>query len=354
MNIGNIILALLVFSFIIFFHELGHFLLAKKNNIAVNEFAIGMGPKLLSFEKNETRYSIRLLPIGGYCAMLGEDEECDDERAFGNQTVWARIAVVFAGPFFNFILAFVLSIVLVSMAGIDRPVIGQVDEDGPAYEEGVRVGDLILEYNGHKVYNSREVTVYERFDKKEEVVLKIERDGKEHTYKITPIEQDGRQLMGIRFQGRVATKFPENLKYAFYETRYNIKMVGLGLKYLVTGRVGLNGMSGPVGIVSQMSETIDEAKEATVSGGGNTKDVIINVLLNMINFCVMLSANLGFMNLLPIPALDGGRLVFLIIEALFKKRMSEDLEGKINLVFFGLLLLLMAVVMFNDVLRIFK
>lgn len=348
----NVIIALLVFSAIIFFHELGHFLLAKKNGIYVQEFAIGMGPTFFSFTKAETKYSLKAIPMGGYCMMLGEDEDVVDENSFSTKSVWARISVVIAGPIFNFILAFVLAIVLMAMVGYDSPTITDFSDSSPAKEAGVQVGDLITEYNGHTVYNFREILVYTQFNQTgDPITLTVERNGEEKEFTFTPEKTDSGYLMGIYSGARVKGNAWETLKYSAYELRYNIKTTFLSLEYLITGKLGIKNLSGPVGIVSMMSDTIDEAKE---SAEGNVSIAILNIVLSMMNICIMLSANLGVMNLLPFPALDGGRTVLLLIEAIFKKKLPAEKEAWINAAGFILLIGLMVVVMFQDIFKIIQ
>lgn len=351
-TIINVLIALLVFSAIIFFHELGHFLLAKKNGIYVQEFAVGMGPTLFSFTKAETKYSLKGIPMGGYCMMLGEDEDVEDEHSFSTKSVWARISVVIAGPLFNFILAFVLAIVLMAFIGYDSTTITQFSEGSPAKEAGVKVGDVITKYNGNTVYNFREILVYTQFNQTgAPITLTVERNGEEKEITFEPEKTESGYLMGIYSGGRVRGNVLETLKYAVYELRYNIKTTFLSLEYLFTGKLGLNNLSGPVGIVSMMSDTIDTAKE---SAEGDTSLAVLNVVLNMVNFCIMLSANLGVMNLLPLPALDGGRTVLLLVEAIFKKKLSADKEAWINTAGFVLLLGLMVIVMFQDVFKLMQ
>ncbi len=348
----NVAIALIVFGLIIFFHELGHFLLAKKNGIYVNEFAVGMGPTLFSFTKAETKYSLKVLPIGGYCAMLGEDEDVEDEHSFSCKSVWSRISVVIAGPIFNFILAFLLAIVLMSFYGYDAPAITDFSEGSPAQEAGLQVGDVITKYNGKRIYNFREVLVYNQFNQSgKKVTLVVDRNGESKEFTFDMEKTDSGYLMGIYSGARVKGNFFETLKYSAYELRYNIKTTYLSLQYLITGKLGIKNLSGPVGIVSMMSDTIDTAKE---SAEGDTSIAIINILLNMVNFCIMISANLGVMNLIPFPALDGGRTVLLLIEAFFHKKLSADKEAWINTVGLFLLFGLMAVVMFQDITKLFQ
>lgn len=348
----NVLIALLVFSAIIFFHELGHFLLAKKNGIYVQEFAVGMGPTLFSFTKAETKYSLKAIPMGGYCMMLGEDEDVQDEHSFSTKSVWARLSVVVAGPIFNFILAFILAIVLMAMVGFDSPTITDFSEGSPAKEAGVEIGDIITKYNGSTVYNFREVLVYTQFNQTgDPITLTVERNGEEKEFTFSPEKTENGYLMGIYSGGRVKGNMLETLKYSIYELRYNIKTTFLSLEYLITGKLGIKNLSGPVGIVSMMSDTIDTAKE---SAEGDTSLAIWNVILNMVNFCVMLSANLGVMNLLPLPALDGGRSVLLLVEAIFKKKLPADKEAWINTAGFMLLIGLMVIVMFQDIFKIIQ
>lgn len=348
----NIIIALLVFGAIIFFHEFGHFLLAKKNGIYVNEFAIGMGPTLFSFQKKETKYSLKLIPMGGYCLMLGEDDDVEDEHSFSTKSVWARMSVVLAGPIFNFILAFVLSIILISVSGYDIPRVADFSEKSPAKEAGLQAGDVITSYNGHKIYNYREVLIYNQFNQTgNDITLTVDRNGEDLSFTFSPAKIENRYLMGIYSVGREKDGAFNVLKYSALEIRYQIKTVFLSLKYLVTGKLGINNLSGPVGIVSMMSDTIDEAKE---SAGGDKSLAFINVLLNMMNFCILLSANLGVMNLLPLPALDGGRTVLLLVEGIFRRKLPAEKEAFVNTVGFFLLIGLMVVVMFMDIIKIVR
>lgn len=351
-TIINIILAIIVFGAIIFFHELGHFIFAKSNGIYVNEFAVGMGPTIFSFRKKETKYCLKAIPMGGYCMMMGEDEDVADEHSFSQKPVWGRISVVIAGPVFNFILAFLLSIILVGFCGYDLPIITDFTKDSPAQEAGLEVGDIITEYNGHTIYNFREVMVYNQFNQSSDPVkLKIERDGKEKEVTVTPLLTDNGYIMGIYSSGRTKGNVFSVIKYSAFEVRYYIKTTFLSLKYLIEGKVGIKNLSGPVGIVSMMSDTIDEAKE---SAAGNNMEAARNVFLNLVNFCIMLSANLGVMNLLPLPALDGGRTLVLLVEAFFKKKMSAGKEAFINAMGFAFLILLMVVVMIQDIMNLVR
>ncbi len=291
----NIILALVIFSMIILFHELGHFLLAKFNDVKVNEFCLGLGPTLVGFTKGETRYSLKLLPFGGACMMEG--------------------------------------------------VLTDVTPGYPAQEAGMQAGDEIVKLGNKPIHLYREVSVYTYFHANQAVEVTYKRNGKKHETVLTPKldEESGRYLFG--FYGTTArTKgnFAQTLQYTFYEVKYWITSTVESLGQLVRGRVGMNDMSGPVGIVKTIGDTYTEVKS----------DGVFMVFLNMLNICILLSANLGVMNLLPIPALDGGRIVFLAVEALRGRRMDPNKEGAVNLVFLMLLMVLMVVIMFNDIRKI--
>lgn len=351
----NIILIILVFGVIVFFHEFGHFIVAKINKISVTEFSIGMGPKLFGFKRKETQYSIRLLPLGGYCMMAGENEESDDENSFSNKSVLARIMVVLAGPVFNFILAFIFAIILVHNVGCDPTELTYISENGAAEEAGIKHGDIVKEIDGKKIYNYREVALYmQLYGDGDPVELTMEsaETGEEYVVEVTPKpNQDGEYKLGVgRNPLYVETSgFGGDLKYAALECRYWFKATITGLKMIVSGGVSKDDVMGPVGVGKEMNGIIEEVKEVSSS----KKEATINILLNMINWCILLSVNLGIMNLLPIPALDGGRLLFLLIEAVTRKKIPADKEAIINFIGFVLLLILMVVVFFNDITNIF-
>lgn len=343
----SIIIAIIIFSIIILFHEFGHFLLAKLNGVKVNEFSLGLGPTIFGFTKGETKYSLKLLPFGGACMMEGEDESSDDQRAFGNKSVWARMSVVFAGPFFNFIMAFIFSVVLIACVGYDKPQIAGVLEGYAAHEAGMQEGDTILKLDSMNIHFYREISAYSLFNEGETVEIVYERDGKEYTTTLVPKydEENGRYLYGfLGTSQRTKGNIGECISYAFYEVKYCIWSTIESLKMLVTGGASVNDLSGPVGIVKNIGDTY----ESSVSTDG-----YYYAFLNMLNWAILLSANLGVMNLLPLPALDGGRLVFLIVEAIRGKKIDPDKEGFVHLIGIALLMLLMVVVMFNDIRKLF-
>lgn len=341
----GIILAILVFGSIVFIHELGHFLLAKWNGIRVDEFSIGMGPRLWSKVKGETRYSLKLLPIGGSC-MMGEDDADDQsEGSFNSKSVWARMAVVAAGAIFNFILAFIFAVILVGYCGYDKPVISGVVPGYAAEAAGMQEGDRIVRINGKKINLWREVSYYNMLHPGETLELVFERDGEKHEVTLEPQQdENGNYLMGVMPPGKnEKANVLTAVQYGAYEVKFWITTTIESVSQLITGRLGADQISGPVGIVNIVGETYEESK----SYG------IVVVVMQMLNIGILLSANLGVMNLLPLPALDGGRLVFLIIEAIRGKRVPPEKEGIVHAIGMILLLALMVFVLFNDIQRIF-
>ena len=338
------ILALIIFSAIVIFHELGHFLLAKWNGIEVIEFSLGMGPRLLSHVWGDTRYSLKLLPIGGSCQMVGEEEASDSEGAFGNKSVWARIAVVAAGPVFNFILAWVLALIIVGSVGYDNTMV-DIIPDSAAAEAGMEDGDQIISINGSRTFLYREVSLYSSLHQGQTATVVFERNGEKQTVVLTPKQSDtGAYLYGFsRTIQREKGGALETVGYSCAEIRYWLKATVESLKMLIGGQVGLEEMSGPVGIVSTIGDTY---KESRVDGW-------YYVTMNMIMIAILLSVNLGVMNLLPIPALDGGRLVFLILEAIRGKAIPAEKESMVHFTGFVLLMGLMAVILFSDLHKLF-
>ena len=337
----SIIVALIVFGLLIFFHELGHFLLAKRGGIGVTSFSIGMGPAIWKKQVGETEYCLRILPFGGSCAMVGEDTESEAENAFNKKGVWTRISVVAAGPIFNFILAFAGAVIMVLCIGADKPVIAEMMDGYPAYEAGVRAGDEIISMNGRNIGVYRDVSMYIQLHQGEEIDLVYKRDGERFETTIVPkMDEDGYYLMGISGGSYTKCENPiEVVKYAGAEVGYWIHMVFDSLKMMVSGQVGREDVGGPVRIVSMMGDVYEES--AAISG--------FAVFINMLNMVIFLSANLGVMNLLPIPALDGGRLFIMLIEVVTRRRVPEKIEGYIHTAGFVLLMGLMVLILFNDV-----
>lgn len=340
------IIAILLFSIIILFHEWGHFLLAKANGIRVNEFCLGLGPTIVGFTRGETKYSLKLFPIGGACIMEGEDEESDDSRSFQKKSVWARISVVAAGPVFNFFMAFLFSVIIIACIGVNKPVLGDVVENGPAQEAGLQAGDEIVKINHKNIHFYQEISTYVLFHGGDPVTVTYERDGSRYTTELTPVydvERNGYMYGVYSSPGYTKLGVGETLTYGVYQVKFWIQYTVRSLEMLVTSQVSFNDLSGPVGIVKTIGDTYEQS----------LMDGYFYVFLNMLNLGILLSANLGVMNLLPIPALDGGRLVFLVIEAIRRKRISSEKEGMVHFIGLICLFALMAVVMLNDVRKLF-
>lgn len=340
----GILIAVLIFGFIVFFHELGHFILARKNGIDVEEFWIGMGPTIVHKKVGNTDYCLKLLPLGGACVMGEDEEENLTPGSFNSKSSLQRISVIAAGPVFNFLLAFVLAFVFICMVGIDKPIISGVVEGSPAAEAGLEAGDEIVKMDNKSIHIFREISLYNQFHQGESMELTYKRDGKKHTVVITPAaDETGYYMLGVSSDGYVKGNILEKIGYSAYEVKYWIDMTLESLGQIITGKVGVDQLSGPVGVVDVVDSTYKESKE-----GGT-----LIVVLNMLRIALLLTANLGVMNLLPLPALDGGRLLFLFVELIRGKRIPPEKEGYVHTIGMVLLLVLMAFVMFNDVRKIF-
>lgn len=428
----SILVGILIFCLIVVIHELGHMIIAKANGIKVPEFQVGFGPKLCSFKKGETEYSLKAIPFGGACKMLGEDGDSDDERAFTNKGPWARFATIFAGPFFNFILAFVISSIVIAIVGYDPCVVTSVTAGSAAEEAGLKVGDLITSFDDERITIGRELAIYFNFKELDgsTLNLKYEREGVKYETQLTPAmnksyklgfyytaDQNpavisslvkggvlekagvkaGDEIVGINgvkissgeeffnyiqenplngseiefklvrgeqvvtlslvpeyttsyltgftynYGGRVKTNAIGVLKYSFVEVKYWIVNTIKSLGLLFKGGISSDDLGGPVRIVSELENTVEESKS----------DGILYVILNLMNWAILLSANLGVMNLLPLPALDGGRLVFIIIELVRGKPVPPEKEGMVHAIGIIILMALMVLIFFNDIKNIF-
>ena len=458
--IFNVLIAILILSVVIIVHEFGHFIIAKANGVCVVEFSVGFGPRIFSFRIGDTDYCLKALPFGGSCRMLGQDEyltdtakdEEEDEsgeeyelspfekrnkemlekygesRTLEKKSVSARIAVLAAGPVFNFLFAVIASIVLIGASGYDPCVINEVETGSPGYEAGLRAGDEIVGLNGNAVHFAREYGFYRNYHESDTMDITYKRDGvnykttvvpeeiKDNSYKIgikfdqdlriseivkdSPAgksglrEQDkivaingdqiesmeklsgvidaseGKTLnvrvsraagerefqvtpemmetsyyyTGLTLYGRRTMASPiETIGLAFCDTGYRISSVVEVLGMMLTGRMGVNNLSGPVGTVSAISTVVEESKQ---DGG-------FYVFLNIINIAIMLSANLGVVNLLPVPALDGGKLIVYVIEAIRGRPAPRKVETVINFIGVIFLLVLMAFVLVKDIVYLF-
>lgn len=348
----TLILFVLIFGAVVISHEFGHFLLAKANGIHVVEFSVGMGPGIWSFTKGDTKYSLKLFPIGGACMFEGEDgvaakEGEVSEGSFLNASVWGRISTVVAGPVFNFILGFVISLIMVSMVvAVREPIATQVTEGGAAMEAGMQDGDRIVALNGEKVRLTDEIFLFNRVNGGKEAQVRYLRDGVEYETTLTPRydEATGSYMLGIMLSDYKELNGIERVKYAWYEMRYCVKATYQSLGMLIQGKVGREEVAGPVGIaVNVVGKTYDQAKENGVK----------SVVYSMLNITLLLSVNLGILNLLPLPALDGGRLVFLLLEIIRGKPIPPEKEGMVHFIGLAFFMVLMVFVLFNDIVNIF-
>lgn len=329
----TVIYAILIFCLLIFVHELGHFMVAKACGAQVNEFSLGMGPAIFKKQKGETLYSLRILPIGGYCAMEGEDEESENPRALNNKPAWQKACVMVAGSAMNVLTCIVLLIILAFWVGTATTTIDKVEPGSCADKAGITAGDTIVAVDGESVDEWDDLIELIGYNKNDQVDIVVDRNGKteEMTSELIYDKEAGRNLIGItpEMEHQLLGSFSEGVK----NTGEMTVMMYQVLKQLFTGDVSVKELSGPVGIVYATNE-------AAKSG-----------LMYVINLAALLSLNLAIINMLPFPALDGGRLLILVITMITGKRISENTEGKIHFIGLCLLFALMIYVTFNDVLR---
>ncbi|MBO4914097.1 MAG: site-2 protease family protein [Oscillospiraceae bacterium] len=352
-----ILLAILIFGILIGLHELGHFAVAKACGVKVNEFSIGMGPLLFQKKKGETDYSLRLFPIGGFCAMEGEDDESEDPRALNHQPFWKQFLIIIAGAAMNFITGLLILLCLYAGAAAfyTNEIVALNDGFPSAGEDGIMVGDEIFKINGERIYLRNDVaTVLQYKSQGDTLELVVLRDGKklERTlHKQTYTDENGNEYRAFGFSyGNVVEATPLlKLKYTWYNAIDYVRLVRMSLQMLITGTAGVKDLSGPVGIVS----TISEMGQETEAEAG-----FAAALENVLFFGAMIAVNLAVMNLLPLPALDGGKILILIVDEiamlLFKKKIPQKFEAVINAVGFVALMGLMLFVTFNDVSKLVK
>lgn len=351
MSVLYIILAILIFGVLIIVHELGHFLTAKAFGVRVEEFSVGMGPAIFQKKKGETEYSLRCIPLGGYCAMSGEDEKSDDPRAFTSQAPWKRAIILAAGAAMNFLLGFIIVALLYSDAVAFRaPILTDFMEGCPyTGENGFQRDDRILSIDGHRIYQFYDVTDY-LSEGSGVYDIVVRRGGKRvelRDFKLVPIEYEGEEnkMYGFYFGYEDAT-FSVKLRNAWLTSLEFVRWVWKGLGELVSGGVGVEDMSGPVGIVDMMAET------------GENAETTADALYEIFYLGAFIAVNLAVMNLLPIPALDGGRIFFLlvtwIIESITRKKLDPKYEGYVHAAGMILLLGLMGFVMLNDIWKIIR
>ena len=341
--IFTVIGAVIVFSLIIFIHEFGHFISARIFGVTVHEFAIGMGPAIWKKQGKKTLYSVRAIPMGGYCKMEGEDEDSEEPGSFSGKKPLPRIIILAAGAFMNLLLGFVIVLCLVGISAVSGGGIASttVDEVNPSASAAafLQPGDKIVAINGKTVHIRRDLSFELTQAGGAESSLTYLRDGKKYTEKFTPMEteyEDGSRGFVIGFNIKVMpVSVAAVLHEAFFQTVWMVKVVFISLGMLISGKAGLNDLSGPVGVVSAMN---------TVAQSG---------LFDFMFFAAFLAVNIGLMNLLPLPALDGGRIFFVFIELIFRRPVPRDKEGWVHVAGFILLIMLMLYATFNDIVRIF-
>lgn len=329
----TIVYAIIIFCLLIFVHEFGHFITAKLCGIKVNQFAIGMGPSILKKQKGETLYSLRAFPIGGFCAMEGEDEESEDERAFNNQPAWQRAIVLAAGSIMNLLTAIILMIIIAFFVGTATTTIEVVQDGSPAYEAGMKNGDRVIRIDDSEIDDWKEFQSIVGANEGEEITITVLRDEAEKEISVIPQydEETKRSLVGVT--PHMDHGLVSSVGAGVVNTCNMAKMMYKLIGQLLTGDVSAKELSGPVGIVYVVN---DSAKMGVIY---------------VVYLAALLSLNLAIMNLLPFPALDGGRLLFLVIRKVTGKRVTDEMEGKIHFIGIMLLLLLMVYVTWNDIVR---
>lgn len=352
-HIVTLLIAILIFGLIIGIHEFGHFIVAKLNHIQVNEFAIGMGPKLLHFRKGETTYSLRLFPIGGFCSMEGEDQSSENPNAFEKKAVWRRMLVVLAGAFMNLVLGFVLiTVLLCTSTKIPSTVIARFAETTNSAGEtvtasesersGLRVGDKIIAIDGSHILSATDLIYKLQTTETDSYDVTVKRDGARVVVENVKFHNDNTDgLLDFAVEGK--SKNPVNVvTYAAKDTAATAKLIWMSLVELVSGKYSLQDLSGPVGTVSVI--------EQAASSGENLLERVQSVM----NLTIFITVNVGVFNLLPIPGLDGSRFVFLLIEAIRRKPVPKNREAKVHLIGMAALFLLMILVTVQDITRFFR
>ena len=355
-----ILIAILIFGVLIAVHEFGHFLAAKACGVRVNEFSIGMGPQLFHKTKGDTEYSLRLLPIGGYCAMEGEDEDSDDDRALGRQVWWKKFIIFVAGAFMNFLTGLIIVICL--YAGAQAFYTTEIVELNPDFpqqgEDGLMPGDTIYAINGERIYLKSDVSLIMGLGDTGTIDMTVLRDGKKFDRTLTRqvyTDENGKEYeaYGFTYGGIVEATPLLRLQYSWYQTMDYVRIVRLSLQMLLSGAAGVNDLSGPVGIVSTIKDVGEEAQEEAEK---NNQNGFAAAAESILYFGALIAVNLAVMNLLPLPALDGGKVFFLVINtlalALFKRQIPPKYENYIHMAGFALLMALMLFITFHDVMKL--
>ncbi len=344
----NIIWTILILGVMIFVHELGHFLTAKRFGVFVEEFALGMGPAIFKKQGKETLYSIRLFPIGGYCAMRGENEETAEEGSFSELKPWKRFIVLASGAAMNILLALILFMVICfsQKAVITNKVGAVTGDDVPA--SVFEVGDRIIKMDSTRINIYSDIQLKMMENKGEAVDVTVIRNGEKLTFNLTPYKTDSGYKFG--FSALVEENTPLTaLKNGFYETAFSVKSVFWTIKQMITGTIGLESVSGPVGMATVVDDVVDSTNEIE-----DKNQRLFVLVLSILNLMALIGANLGVMNLLPLPALDGGRILFVLVEMVIGKKVPEKFEAAVHAAGFVLLMLLAVVVTWSDIMKLIK
>jgi regulator of sigma E protease len=343
-KVWPILFAIVFFGIMIASHELGHFAFAKLFGVRVNQFAIGMGPAIWKKQKGETEYSLRLFPIGGFCAMEGEDGDSEDERAFFKKKVWKRMIIVAAGAVVNLLLGFILVLVMLTQEElIGTPQINKFYENAATQQTGLAENDYILEINGRHVFSQYDLGFLLARDKDNRVDFVVKRDGEKVEVKNvrfdTQKKEDGTESMVYDFViVGIPPTFLSVMRYGLMETISIGRIIWISLFDMLTGTYGFRDLSGPIGTVGMIAQVTQEAVHTDLTP-------ILTIL-------ALITINIGIFNLLPIPALDGGRLFFLLIEGIFRKPINRKYEGWIHAVGLVILVGLMLAISFSDILKL--
>lgn len=329
-----ILIGLLMFMLLILVHELGHFLGAKMSNIKVNEFSIGMGPSIYKKQTEETLYSLRALPLGGYVAMEGEDSESSDERSFENASKFSRFITVLAGPMMNFITAFIIFLIINLTIGVKLPIINEVLKDTPAYTANLQKGDRIIAIDDKNINTFNDMISATNASNGKEISVKFIRNSEEKEIKLTPKKDENYYYMG--FSSQRDKSLIVAISYSFFMIIDTISGIWNSLIMLVSGAIGLNALSGPIGVVKMAGQVAEKG------------------FIPLLMFISIISINLGFFNLLPIPALDGSKILLILIEAITGRKINKKLEQTIAVVGFISLLGLIIIISVKDVINIFS
>ncbi|AJA48113.1 putative zinc metalloprotease CA [Clostridium pasteurianum DSM 525 = ATCC 6013] len=328
-----VIAAIVAFGILILIHELGHFTLAKLNGVVVEEFAIGMGPKLFGIKGKNTQYSIRILPFGGYVKMLGDQEKSDDPGAFNNKSPLQRLSIVIAGPIMNLILAVVLYCIIGGIGGFALPTVNKLVPDAPAAKAGLKTGDQLVKINGMRILTWEDFSMGVALAKDNPINLTVNQNGELKGYTLDTIKEEGtnRRIVGIYPEIVSAPTISQSIVYGFKETVSIIKQVFLSFKIIFTGGASLNDVGGPVTIIKI-------TRQAAIAG-----------IIPLLTIVAFLSSQLGILNLVPFPALDGSYVLICLYEIITGKPVDENKIGIINTIGFSILMAFMVLIIIKDI-----